>query len=68
MGCITQEYRCSNCRKLLFKGLFVEGEIDVKCKHCHELNFIKKSELYELLCLIPNCPQRITFNDPHPTT
>lgn len=63
MGVAFKEYRCTNCHKLFFKGILVEGEVEIKCKHCHAVNSIKKSEFNELLCLIPRCPHRITLND-----
>jgi len=30
------EYRCNNCKKLLFKGLF-GGIIEIKCHHCKKV-------------------------------
>ena len=35
-----KEYRCKNCKKLLFKGLIVKSVIEIKCKSCKEINFI----------------------------
>ena len=64
MGTCAREFRCSGCRKLLFKGLLVEGDIEIKCKHCHAINHVTHSQFNELLCLIPKCPHRITLNDP----
>lgn len=61
MSCATTEYRCSNCRKLFFKGIVVEGDIEVKCRACHEINRITKTQFNELLCLIKNCPNRIAI-------
>lgn len=62
MSIACKEHRCTACHKLLFKGILVEGEIDIKCKHCHETNVIKKSEFNELLCLIPKCPHRVAID------
>lgn len=53
------EYRCKNCAKLLFKGLLIDSEIEIKCKKCHELTTIKSSSKNEYLCLIKPCPNRI---------
>lgn len=58
----VREYRCKSCHKLFFKGLLVEGAIEVKCKHCHEVNTIQASQLNELLCLIKDCPNRISWD------
>lgn len=33
---VLKEYRCT-CGKLLFKGSFYAGIVEVKCKHCHQL-------------------------------
>lgn len=57
------EHRCEQCHKLLFKGLLVEGELEIKCKSCAHVNVVKVSQCNELLCLIPKCPHRITLND-----
>ncbi len=61
MTCVLHEYRCRDCHKLLFKGLLVEGELEVKCKTCHTLNVVTVSQFNELLCLIPKCPHRISL-------
>jgi phage FluMu protein Com len=54
-----QDYRCKNCKKLLFKGWLVEGEVEVKCKTCHDLTLIKESKFDEMLCAILPCPGRV---------
>lgn len=53
------EYRCGHCHKLLCKGLVIEGEIEIKCKSCHQLTLIKASEMNEYLCMIKSCPGRV---------
>ncbi|MFA5080080.1 MAG: Com family DNA-binding transcriptional regulator [Candidatus Paceibacterota bacterium] len=35
------EYRCIHCNKLFFKGVIKEGEIEVKCRGCKNINPIK---------------------------
>jgi phage FluMu protein Com len=65
MSCSINEYRCTGCHKLLFKGVLIEGELEIKCKTCHEINRVSASMHNELLCLIPHCPHRISL--PHPT-
>lgn len=54
-----KEYRCEKCHKLLFKGILIETDLEIKCKHCHELNQIKASQTNEYLCGILPCPNRI---------
>ncbi|MBI4272729.1 Com family DNA-binding transcriptional regulator [Candidatus Uhrbacteria bacterium] len=53
------EYRCQTCKKLLFKGVLVESEIEIKCRSCHQMNVIAASDMNEYLCGIKNCPGRI---------
>jgi len=57
-----KEYRCQECKKLLFKGLLVESVIEVKCKNCHAMNTIESSKFDELLCAVYPCPHRVTVN------
>jgi len=45
---ILIEYRC-DCGKLLLKGIFLTGIIELKCKYCH-----KVSEVYGILSLLDN--------------
>lgn len=59
----VHEYRCTHCQKLFFKGVLVEGEIEIKCRHCHELNHIHASQFNALLCMIEHCPNRISLNN-----
>jgi len=56
-----QEYRCVQCKKLLFKGLLIEGEVEVKCRHCHGVTTAKASQSNEYLCAIKRCPNRIVI-------
>lgn len=55
-----KEYRCQECKKLLFKGALVESVVEVRCKQCHSMNTVKSSALNELLCAVVPCPHRIT--------
>ncbi|MBI4139123.1 Com family DNA-binding transcriptional regulator [Candidatus Uhrbacteria bacterium] len=66
MPCLIKEHRCRSCHKLLFKGALVEGEVEIKCRSCHELNRFMASQFNDLLCLIPNCPGRISFQPQPP--
>ncbi|MEK7540325.1 MAG: hypothetical protein AAB558_03695 [Patescibacteria group bacterium] len=56
---IYQEYRCPNDNKLLFKGLLVEGEVEVKCKYCKELVTIHQGQVEGIICLKPDCVKRV---------
>lgn len=53
------EYRCQGCDKLLFKGVLVGSEIEVKCKRCGKMNAFAGISEDSLLCFIPNCPNRV---------
>lgn len=57
-ACLT-EYRCRACKKLLFKGLLVEGSVEVKCKHCHAVTAVSASKFNRLLCMVDPCPERV---------
>lgn len=37
---MTEEYRCKECHKLLFKGKFI-GIIEILCNRCKKINKIK---------------------------
>ena len=43
----------------LFKGLLVEGSVEIKCKHCHTLSSIEASRFERLLCMVDPCPNRV---------
>ncbi len=61
-----KEYRCHTCHKLLFKGILVESEIEIKCKHCHNLNTFESTQFNEMLCAIVPCPHRVVpINQKH---
>ncbi len=53
------EYRCKGCEKLLFKGVLVESEIEVKCKRCGKMNAFVGIPEDSLLCFVPNCANRV---------
>jgi len=56
-----RDYHCLTCKKLLFKGIIIEGDVEIKCKRCHEISLFKKSELDDYLCAIKNCPNKVRF-------
>lgn len=39
------EYRCIHCNKLFFKGVIHQGEIEIKCRGCKNMNTIKTDNL-----------------------
>ncbi len=53
------EYRCKGCEKLLFKGILVESEIEVKCKRCGKINVFIGVPEESLLCFVSPCPYRV---------
>lgn len=53
------EYRCLGCDKLLFKGVLVGSEVEVKCKRCGKMNAFAGISEDSLLCFVPNCPNRV---------
>lgn len=55
----SKEYRCPNDDKLLFKGLLLEAEIEIKCRHCKELVKIEPGNIDELLCGKMGCANRV---------
>ena len=59
-----KEYRCKKCRKLLIKGVILEGDIEIKCKQCHEMTIVIESSVEEYLCGILQCPGRIPMMRP----
>ncbi len=58
VACLT-EYRCTHCHRMLFKGLLVEGSVEIKCKHCHAISTVTASRGDRLLCMIDPCPNRV---------
>ncbi|MBI4239948.1 Com family DNA-binding transcriptional regulator [Candidatus Uhrbacteria bacterium] len=62
MNVTYNEYRCSNCQKLLFKGMLLESEIEIKCKRCHEFTTVKASKLMPFVCGKKVCRNRIPLN------
>lgn len=55
-----KDYRCSTDGKLLFKGILVEGKIELKCKSCHTINVFEPTPMKDLICHKPNCPNRVS--------
>lgn len=54
-----QEYRCPNDEKLLFRGLLVDSEVEVKCRNCKQLITLKGQAANTLVCKKINCPNRV---------
>lgn len=55
-----QEFRCQKCEKLLFKGVLVDSEVEVKCKRCSFVNQYQGELSSKYVCLIKECPGRVT--------
>ncbi|MDO8521488.1 MAG: Com family DNA-binding transcriptional regulator [bacterium] len=60
---LYKEYRCPSCNKLLFKGLLVDSEVEVKCRGCSGLNMFHGEAKEKLLCFKENCPNRKSRGD-----
>lgn len=59
-GCLTlNDVRCAHCKKLLFRGLLVEGTVEIKCRNCRNLTTVSASRFDERLCLVEGCPERV---------
>jgi len=58
-----QEYRCHTCRKLLFKGVLVDSQVEVKCRGCAGLSTFHGVPSEKLLCFKEHCPGRRAKND-----
>ncbi len=54
-----QEYRCPHDNKLLFKGVLVDSEIQIKCRHCKNLIKIQGIDKEEMVCKKISCPNRV---------
>ena len=57
---LYKEYRCGTCNKLLFKGLLVDSEVEVKCRGCGNLHSFSGESKEKLLCFAGYCPHRKT--------
>jgi len=53
-----KEYRCE-CGKLLFKGLLIESEVQIKCRGCGKIISITGEKADKYLCMTYPCPRRI---------
>lgn len=58
-----KEYRCPTCNKLLFKGLLVDSEVEVKCRGCGNLHPFTGMSKAKLLCYKEGCGNRKTMAD-----
>lgn len=64
---IYQNFRCSSCDKLLFKGILVDSGVEVKCRGCGAMNEFKGVSKDRLICFKPECSGRVSFEDVAPT-
>lgn len=60
---VYHEYRCDACHKMLFKGILVDSEVEVKCRGCGTLCTFKGIPKEKLLCFVENCPARKSRDD-----
>lgn len=58
---IYQQFRCTSCKKLLFKGLLVDSEVEVKCRGCGSMNVFQGTAKDRLLCFVDPCPRRVSL-------
>ena len=56
---MPKEYRCTNCHKLLFKGILLDSTVEIKCRGCSTLVTFKGEPSSDYLCLTQNCPHRV---------
>lgn len=57
---LYKEYRCPTDHKLLFKGIIVDAEIEIKCKSCKQMITIAPTPIREILCTREKCERRIS--------
>lgn len=57
------EYRCKHCKKLFFKGVLVDSEVEIKCKRCGETSLITGIKADEYVCWKLPCPFRIAVGE-----
>ena len=60
---LYHEYRCHSCSKLLFKGVLVDSEVEVKCRGCGSVCTFHGISKEKLLCFTEHCPARKTRTD-----
>lgn len=54
-----QEYRCPNDDKLLFKGILIDSDVEIKCKGCRKIVQITGVPASSALCKQLDCAKRI---------
>ncbi|MBI4268332.1 Com family DNA-binding transcriptional regulator [Candidatus Uhrbacteria bacterium] len=57
-----KEYRCTHCKKLLFKGFLVDSAVEIKCKGCGALVTIVEASKDAYFCAVKACPGRVQLN------
>ena len=60
---LYQQYRCPSCAKLLFKGVLVDSEVEVKCRGCGALSTFHGISKDMLLCFKEGCLGRQKRSD-----
>ncbi|OGY48072.1 MAG: hypothetical protein A2840_01900 [Candidatus Buchananbacteria bacterium RIFCSPHIGHO2_01_FULL_47_11b] len=64
METIAKEYRCPDCDKLLFKGLLIDSEVEIKCRRCRTIKTLKGEPADKFICYKYPCPYRISVQVP----
>ena len=58
---MASDLRCSKCKRLLCRAIWTDLVVEVKCKHCHELNLFKLEELESLRLSTMSTVQRTNY-------
>lgn len=54
-----KEYRCPHDQKLLFKGILIDSEVEVKCRSCKQLVVLQGEAADAMICKKVACPHRV---------
>ena len=57
-----KEFNCKECNKLMFKGVLIDSEVEIKCKRCGTMNSYRGDSKNEHICLVDNCPHRVSID------
>ena len=54
-----KEYRCPTDNKLLFRGVLIESDVEIKCRNCKQLITIKGIPADQAICKKIDCVNRV---------